>query len=287
MQRAAPHRRRSRDEARLRRRARVRRARSLSRLAEVDLRLEVRARVGVRQRLFHADRALCDRARTAPGRSSACPGSFVSLNASLTELMSPLRIISWMCGVFSITSTAATRLPSFERTSRCEMIARRYCARSISICLCCSFGNMLMMRSSVSGELFACSVASARWPVPARSIAACIVSRSRISPIRITSGACAHRAAQRAMVRLRVEPDLALVDDRVLVAVQELDRVLDRDDVDAELLVAVIDHRRERRRLARAGRADHRGSARACSMIMSLRISGRPSSSSCGMSAVM
>ena len=48
---------------------------------------------------------------------------------------------------------------------------------------------MLMIRSSVSGELFACNVAIARWPVPARSIAACIVSRSRISPIRITSGA--------------------------------------------------------------------------------------------------
>jgi hypothetical protein len=41
----------------------------------------------------------------------------------------------------------------------------------------------------------------------------------------------AQDAAQRALERVRVLPDLALVDDRRLVAVQELDRVLDRDDV--------------------------------------------------------
>ena len=50
-------------------------------------------------------------------------------------------------------------------------------------------------------------------------------------------------------------PDLALVDDRALVDVQELDRVLDRDDVLGHRRVDVVDHRRERRRLARAGRA--------------------------------
>ena len=50
-------------------------------------------------------------------------------------------------------------------------------------------------------------------------------------------------------------PDLALVDDRLAVRVQELDRVLDRDDVLLHRPVHVVDHRRERRRLAGAGRA--------------------------------
>ncbi len=54
-----------------------------------------------------------------------------------------------------------------------------------------------------------------------------------------------------------VEPDLALVDDRLVFRVQELDGILDGEDVRAGVLVTVIDHRSERRRLARAARADH------------------------------
>ena len=52
-----------------------------------------------------------------------------------------------------------------------------------------------------------------------------------------------------------VDADLALVDDRPLVAVQELDRVLDRHDVRGARRVDVVDHRRQRRALAGAGRA--------------------------------
>ena len=44
---------------------------------------------------------------------------------------------------------------------------------------------------------------------------------------------------------------------RLHVAVQELDRVLDRDDVDPAVLVDVVDHRGERGRFARAGHAGH------------------------------
>ena len=53
----------------------------------------------------------------------------------------------------------------------------------------------------------------------------------------------------------RVGADLALVDDRAFVLVQELDRVLDRQDVVLVLAVDHVDHRRQGRRLARAGRA--------------------------------
>ena len=65
----------------------------------------------------------------------------------------------------------------------------------------------------------------------------------------------AQHAAQRLAERRRVGADFALVDVAVDVAMQELDRILDRDDVRAAILVDVLDHRRERRRLARSGDA--------------------------------
>ena len=68
-------------------------------------------------------------------------------------------------------------------------------------------------------------------------------------------GVLAQGGAQRRREGARVHLDLALVHDRLLVAVQELDRVLDGDDVLAALGVDVVDHRRERRGLARAGGA--------------------------------
>ena len=65
----------------------------------------------------------------------------------------------------------------------------------------------------------------------------------------------AERAAQRLPEVDRVEADLALVDDAALVGMENLDRVLDRDDVLRPRLVHVVDHRGERRRLPRAGGA--------------------------------
>jgi hypothetical protein len=58
-------------------------------------------------------------------------------------------------------------------------------------------------------------------------------------------------------VRIRVEADLALLDDRPFVVVDNLDGVLDRHDVRAPRPVDVADHRRDRRRLACAGRPGH------------------------------
>ena len=71
----------------------------------------------------------------------------------------------------------------------------------------------------------------------------------------------AQDAAQRALEGAGVHADLALVDDRVAVAVQELDRVLDRDDVLVHRPVHVVDHRRERGRLAGAGGAGEQDDA--------------------------
>src|SRR5690606_1942298 len=65
----------------------------------------------------------------------------------------------------------------------------------------------------------------------------------------------AQGGAQGAGERLGVEPDLALVDDRALVAERVLDRVLDRDDVAGLPLVDVVHHGGQRGRLAGAGDA--------------------------------
>ena len=65
----------------------------------------------------------------------------------------------------------------------------------------------------------------------------------------------AEHAAQRLAEALGVEPDLALVDDAAAVGMEDLDRILDRHDVLAARAVDLVEHRRERRRLAGAGRA--------------------------------
>src|SRR6266513_1842646 len=54
-----------------------------------------------------------------------------------------------------------------------------------------------------------------------------------------------------------VGSDFALVDDAALVSVDELDRVLHRNDVPLQLLVDLVDHRGEGRAFARPRRARH------------------------------
>src|ERR1043165_5936174 len=65
----------------------------------------------------------------------------------------------------------------------------------------------------------------------------------------------AQDAPQRGVEALGVGADLALVDQAALVAVHELDRVLDGDDVVLHVGVDVVDHRRQRGGLARTGGA--------------------------------
>ena len=61
------------------------------------------------------------------------------------------------------------------------------------------------------------------------------------------------RAAQGLGEARRVEAHFALVDDRQMVGVEDLDRILDRHDVRAARAVDAVEHRRERGRLAGAG----------------------------------
>ena len=112
-----------------------------------------------------------------------------------------------------------------------------------------------MIRLIVSVASRVCRVESTRWPVSAAESAV----RDGLLVAHLADqdhvGVLAQDAAHRAGEALGVGADLALVDDRALVAVQVLDRVLERDDVPRAGRVDVVDHRRERRRLARAGGA--------------------------------
>ena len=99
------------------------------------------------------------------------------------------------------------------------------------ICFCWCGGKTAMMRLIVSVASSVCSVERTRWPVSAaderrldRLVVAHFADEDDV-------GVLPQRAAQGDREALRVDVDLALVDDRLLVAVQELDRVLDRHDV--------------------------------------------------------
>ena len=59
----------------------------------------------------------------------------------------------------------------------------------------------------------------------------------------------------------RIAMNLALVDQRLLALVHELDRILDRNDVIGLVVVHIVDHARKRRRLTRAGRTRNENEA--------------------------
>jgi hypothetical protein len=84
-----------------------------------------------------------------------------------------------------------------------------------------------------------------------------MVSMSRISPSEDDVGVLAQRTLEPRRERRAVDADLALRDDRLLVTVQVLDRVLDGDHVARRRAIDLVDHGGERRRLAAARCAGH------------------------------
>ena len=163
---------------------------------------------------------------------------------------------SRMTGVLTMTSTAAARpLPSARGSSRCEITALSTLASCTRTCACWCGGNCAMIRVIVSTASSVCSAENTRWPVSDATSAVSMVSRSRSSPTRMTSGILPERAAHGVRERARVDRDLALADDRAVVAVEELDRVLDGHDVGRAGGVHVVHQRGERGALAAPGRA--------------------------------
>ncbi len=125
----------------------------------------------------------------------------------------------------------------------------------VRICPCWCEGKTSMMRLIVCAAELVCSVANVRWPGLGDA-------QRRLDGLEVAQladqddvGVLAQRGAQRRAEAVGVGVDLALVDQAALVRVHELDRVLDRQDVLAPLGVDLVDHRRQRRRLAAAGRA--------------------------------
>ena len=176
---------------------------------------------------------------------------------SLIMATSPRKIRSLISGDASMISIAATRPILFSRgISRCEIIAVMFSDRSMSSWCRRSSGKKLMMRSSAWFALFACSVATQRWPglreldrVLHRLLIADLADHDDV-------GRLAQRVLQRVVPVVGVDADLAVRDDAAAVRVDVLDGILDRDDVAAAVLVAIADHRRERRRLTGARAAD-------------------------------
>ncbi len=110
---------------------------------------------------------------------------------------------------------------------------------------------MSISRTGALGASLVCSVEKTRCPVSEAWTAISAVSRSRISPIRTTSGSCRRIArSPRAKVRPAFVVDLDLVDAAQVV----LDRVLDGDDLALDVVDA-RERRVERGGLAAAGRA--------------------------------
>ena len=109
-----------------------------------------------------------------------------------------------------------------------------------------------MMRLMVSVASIVCSVLITKWPVWAAVRAADDGLHVAHLADQDVVGVLAQHVLEGRRVRLGVEADLALVDDRLAVLVQHLDGVLDRDDVAAHRVVDVVDHRRQSRGLARA-----------------------------------
>ncbi len=151
-------------------------------------------------------------------------------------------------------SNAATRLrPVTSGMSAWQMTAIRLLESWTRTCSCCCGGNASTMRLMVVSAELVCSVAKTRWPVSAALMAVSIVSRSRISPTRITSGFC-RRARRRpsAKVGTSTPSSRCVTTERLWVWKYSIGSstvmmCVSRFDVD------VVNHRRERGRLARAG----------------------------------
>ena len=117
----------------------------------------------------------------------------------------------------------------------------------------CSQGNESRIRETACDVSLVWSVESTRWPVSAAVSTVAMVSGSRISPTRITSGFCRRI--------LRSDPaksgascaDLDLLDHRLAVPVNKFDGILDGHHMIAAMRVDQVDQRGQRRALAAAG----------------------------------
>ena len=153
------------------------------------------------------------------------------------------------------------RRRAMPMTRRWLMTAFRFSARFIRMFLCEASG-----RSSGCARWSGRRCLSAGWPGTGDGLGERNRRLHRVHvadrQMRINVRRLAYGVLQRLVVAVGVQTHLALVDDRLLVPVQEI-----RSDPSMVRMwtgtaaVAVVDHRRQRGRLARAGGADHEDQA--------------------------
>src|SRR5712692_10141608 len=167
------------------------------------------------------------------------------------------RIRARIAGVHTMISAAITRPRPFSFCSSvCVSTPSSTKASWARICDCWCAGKTSMMRLMLSIAELVCSGERqvARLGDGQRG-------RDRLQVAHFADqhdvGVLAQRVLERRGEARRVGPDLALVDDAALMAVDELDGILDRDDVPLELAVDLVDHGGEGRALARPGGARH------------------------------
>ena len=117
------------------------------------------------------------------------------------------------------------------------------------------------MRLTACTASLVCSVENTRCPVSAAVSTVAIVSGSRISPTRITSGDWRRMLRSEPYELRRIVPDFDLLHDRAAVGVLVLDRIFDGNDVVAPLGVDQVDQGGQRGSLAAAGRPGHQHQA--------------------------
>ena len=174
----------------------------------------------------------------------------------------PWRIRLAAAGVFTRISSAATRpCLSARCSSCCETTPRSEVESMVRTCDCLSDGKTLTMRSTVWRRAVGVQRAhdqNAHLGGGHRDAHGLEVAQlAHQDDVRIL----AQGRVQRGGEARAVHADLALADEAALALVHELDRILDREDVALHAAVDVIDHRRERGRLARAGLAGHQDQA--------------------------
>ena len=147
-------------------------------------------------------------------------------------------------------------LPSSVRIRRCEMIARRLLERSMSNCLRRSSREEI--DDAVDGLIGAVGVQRPEAQMSGLGEGDRVLHGLGVADLADENDVrrLAQRVFERVVPGVGIDAHLAVSDERLLRLMHEFDRIFHRDDVTRGAAIAVIDHRGERSRLARAGGAD-------------------------------
>src|SRR5690606_4010631 len=125
--------------------------------------------------------------------------------------------------VFTMISSTAVLPPPILGTRRWQMMALRFWERRLASCSWVPASKKLSIRSRDDTALLAWMVDRHRWPVLAKRMAYSMVTKSRISPMRMTLGA-SRMAARMPLSMLWVSVPISRLVTRVVLGVLGLSR---------------------------------------------------------------